>query len=463
MSYQRGFSTQTQECAVDALAVDGQIPAWLTGTLIRNGPAQFEAGAQPLNHWFDGFAMLHRFAFHAGRVSYASKYLQSNTYREAQAEGQLTTRQFATDPCRSIFQRVTAIFDTDAVPNANVNISRAAGHYVALTEVPIPVIFDPDTLDTRGGLAYTDDLGGQITTAHPHYDFERGESLNYVLKLGAKHEYILYAQPDNSTSRRAIARIPVQQPAYMHSFALTERYVILVEYPLVLPGVMGLLLSGKPFIANYEWQPKRGTTFLVVDRHSGEVVRRAQTDAFFSFHHVNAYEDGDNIVLDICAYPDASLIDDLFLEKVRRTYAPGGTLCRFTIDGDKVRERVLLDETFDLPRIHYRAHNGRPYRYVYGVGNRDDRPGDFINKLIKVDTHDGTARTWFADDAYPGEPVFVPAPDTRSEDDGVVLSVVLGAEGSYLLVLDAASFTEVARASIPQVVPFGFHGQFFGA
>jgi beta,beta-carotene 9',10'-dioxygenase len=62
----------------------------------------------------------------------------------------------------------------------------------------------------------------------------------------------------------------------------------------------------------------------------------------------------------------------------------------------------------------------------------------------------------------PGEPVFVPSPDARREDDGVLLSVVLdGRTGSsFLLVLDASSLEELARAEVPHQIPFGFHGQY---
>ena len=44
-----------------------------------------------------------------------------------------------------------------------------------------------------------------------------------------------------------------------------------------------------------------------------------------------------------------------------------------------------------------------------------------------------------------------------------MLSVVLdsAAERSFLLILDAESFEEVARAEAPHHIPFGFHGQFF--
>jgi carotenoid cleavage dioxygenase-like enzyme len=45
----------------------------------------------------------------------------------------------------------------------------------------------------------------------------------------------------------------------------------------------------------------------------------------------------------------------------------------------------------------------------------------------------------------------------------VILSVVLDARQgrSFLLVLDARSFEEVARAGAPHVIPFGFHGAYF--
>ena len=44
----------------------------------------------------------------------------------------------------------------------------------------------------------------------------------------------------------------------------------------------------------------------------------------------------------------------------------------------------------------------------------------------------------------------------------MLLSIVLdGRKGnSFLLVLDAGSLEELARAEVPHHIPFGFHGQF---
>ena len=75
--YHLGFCTLDRETSLDDLPVRGTVPPWLTGTLVRTAPAKFEVGDQSYNHWFDGLAMLHKFAFAAGRVAYANRYLRS--------------------------------------------------------------------------------------------------------------------------------------------------------------------------------------------------------------------------------------------------------------------------------------------------------------------------------------------------------------------------------------------------
>jgi beta,beta-carotene 9',10'-dioxygenase len=114
-----------------------------------------------------------------------------------------------------------------------------------------------------------------------------------------------------------------------------------------------------------------------------------------------------------------------------------------------------------LPRIHYRRCAGLQYRYVYAAGNAV--PGHFLDTLVKVDLAQNATSAWYEEGCYPGEPVFVATPEAAAEDDGVILSVVLDAKkaASFLLILDAASFREVARAEVSHHIPFGFHGNYF--
>ncbi|HLZ62023.1 MAG TPA: carotenoid oxygenase family protein [Ktedonosporobacter sp.] len=460
-----GFTTQEHEITCDHLPVQGTIPPWLSGSLLRNGPAQFAVGQQAYRHWFDGLAMLHRFSFHNGAVSYANKFLQSPNYKKARETGQISYSEFATDPCRSMFKRLASAFSPDEPgSNANVNISKIGESFVALTETPLPIEFNPQTLETMGVLHYADKLAGQTTTAHPHYDAQRKMGVNSLTNFSAKSSYSVYGIKDGETKRTIIGSIPVQEPGYMHSFAMTERYVILVEYPLVV-NPLSMLTSGKPFIANYHWKPERGSRFLVIRKSDGELVATYTSEAFFSFHHINAFEQGGDLLVDIAAYPDASLIRQLYMDNLLGPQ--GGDLAhgeyrryRLPEGGSTTHYEVLSEESIELPRINYEHNNGQPYRFAYGVSQRKDRPDDFLNQLVKVDVATHSTSIVFEEGMYPGEPVFVVAPDATSEDAGVVLSIVLDAKkgASFLLVLDAASFTELARAEVPQHVPFGFHG-----
>ena len=121
----RGFDSLEEETHLDGLPVQGELPPWLQGSLIRTGPAKWEVGDRAMNHWFDGFAMLHRFSFADGDVSYANRFLESRAYRAARDQGRIAYSEFATDPCRSLFARVSAMFSPKLTDNANVNLDEA--------------------------------------------------------------------------------------------------------------------------------------------------------------------------------------------------------------------------------------------------------------------------------------------------------------------------------------------------
>ena len=323
----------------------------------------------------------------------------------------------------------------------------------------MPVQFDPHTLQTAGVQPY--EVPGELTTAHPHSDRATGGMINYAAKLGRVSSYRFFAVDPDASKPRGLSSQRVKEPAYMHSFGLTERWLVLAEFPFVV-NPLALALSGRPYIENYRWKPELGTRFTLVDRATGEATGGFQTDSCFAFHHVNAYEDGDEVVVDMCAFPDAGVIEDLYLDRLRDGKPIAEPeLARFrlrTSDRSVSRER-LADTAIELPRINYGRCNERPYRYVWGNANG---PSGWLERIVKIDTTDGAALHWDEPGCYPGEPVFVARPQAEREDDGVLLSVVLdaAAESSFLLVLDAADLGELARARVPHHIPFSFHGQF---
>jgi carotenoid cleavage dioxygenase-like enzyme len=244
---------------------------------------------------------------------------------------------------------------------------------------------------------------------------------------------------------------------------------VLAAFPLVV-NPLRLATGARPFIENYRWRPELGTKLLIFDRRSGELRGEAEAEPRFAFHHVNAFEQGSELLMDLAAYDDATIVDSLYLDSLREGPPPSSAYARLlryriSLADLSVTEEPLSDAVLELPRIDYRERNTRPYRYVYGTGAHDDGDApDFVDQLVKIDVESGEALTWFEEGSYPGEPVFVPSPDPhRAEDDGVLLSVVLdGREGrSHLLALDASTLEELGRARVPHHIPVGFHGQYF--
>ena len=126
-----------------------------------------------------------------------------------------------------------------------------------------------------------------------------------------------------------------------------------------------------------------------------------------------------------------------------------------------VEDEESFGAFFDFPAVNPSV-KGRPYRYAWG--GCATRPTNAGNSLAKFDNQERTARVWHEVGALPGEPVFVPAPGAAAEDEGVLLSVIVQADGAAAVVfLDGQSHTEIARARLPYQLSNGFHGRFVAA
>jgi carotenoid cleavage dioxygenase-like enzyme len=462
--YAVGFSSLTDEFRLPAVPVEGRVPRWLEGALLRNGPALFEIGEQKYNHWFDGLAMVHGFYFEGGRVSYANRFLRSSAYRAWRRDGVMKYSEFGTDPdpdpCRALFRDVSTLPVIGRIPNANVSIERLANRFQAHTELPVPVRFNGKSLRTVGPAGEMPQ--GRMGTAHPHHDPRTGERFSYEIELIPPSGIKVYAERNGS--RRELAFIQQARPGYLHSFALTRRFVAVFTQPWEFDLARFLGPDSGPIASSFVWDGSQPSRVHLVDRKRGGVVSSFELEPSFVFHHINAYDDGDRVVLDVCAHADSAIIDAMYLERLRKdgSTVPQAAPRRLALDPGtgKVRSRPLADGNFELPRIDYDTVNARPYRYAYGVGVRDANRDGFINRIAKLDVKRGEQAFWSDRDAYPGEPVFVRRPGGQREDDGVLLSVVLDgrARTSYLLVLDARDMSELARAAVPHHIPFGFHG-----
>jgi len=464
-AYDLGFRSlsEAEESTARRLPVEGDLPEWLSGALVRNGPGSFEFGDERATHWFDGLAMLRRYGFEDGEVRYTSRFLRTEAYEDARDGG--TAGEFATGGglLREAGRWLRALGPPESTDNANVHVVRFGDHHVALTEAPRRVAFDPETLATRGEFRFRDDLAEHMSTAHLTVDPHGRETVGYAVEFGRSPQYHLYRVPFDEPRRERFASVPAEGPGYVHDCSLTENYALLVEPPLRISILRALAPGGDGMLDALEYDPDRETRFVVVDRDTGEVVAEPRTPSFFVFHHVNAFEDGDDVVLDLVEFEDADIVDSLSFEALSGdafAAAPPGRLVRRRIDpaaGEVERSR-RYDGGLELPTVP-RAVRGREYRYAYGQAT--DRRG--ANGLLKADLERNTASEWWERGVYVEEPRMVQRPDADREDDGVVLAPALhtGEERTMLLVFDAETLTELARAPLPHAVPFGFHGRYF--
>ena len=177
-------------------------------------------------------------------------------------------------------------------------------------------------------------------------------------------------------------------------------------------------------------------------------------------------------------YEDNSVINLFYLDKLRnldaKNQAQIGSARRFLLPspssssatlaaaGDAtVKFTIPQSQGIELPVVAPSVHN-KPYRYTYGITKIDPKVNHTIaDGIIKLDmSSPSTTKIWSKPNHTPSEPVFVPRPDGKEEDDGVLLSIVLDekATRSSLVVIDAKEMKEVARAEMGTVFLIGFHG-----
>jgi carotenoid cleavage dioxygenase len=218
-------------------------------------------------------------------------------------------------------------------------------------------------------------------------------------------------------------------------------------------------MNGQPM--PFRWKPEYGARVGVMPRDGTNAdVRWADVELCYVFHPLNAYDDGDRVVVDVTRHPE------MFNHSRTGPWeeqAP--TLDRWTIDpvAGKVIEERLDDRPNELPRVDPRLV-GRRHRYGYAaqLATVDDETEDFAG-LLKYDLDRGTTEVH---DVGPGrhaaEGTFVPAGEAAGEDEGWVLSYVYDdtTDTSDLVIIDATDFAgaPIATVRLPQRVPYGFHG-----
>jgi torulene dioxygenase len=520
------------------LRVTGAIPAYAAGVLFRTGTGANEIECAngktfKVHHWFDGLAVVHRFQILAPddhdeqgkvRVLYNSRSVCDALIQEVRRTGKTDLVTFGRkyEPCTSLFKKVMGAFSPDRTVKdpsersisitlsvnfpglSNTGKKQHHGHASGIqtlcskTDADLFQFVDPETLEPVGFALQEQlhpDLKGRLSATHAKSDPVTGDVFNYNLNLSPTATYKIFRVSAETGETKILASFNADG-SYIHSFFLTEHYVILCVWNSFFAGHGASILLNKNIVDAIRYDASKPARWFVVDRRAkdeggGGVVATYESDSFFCFHTINAFEepssDGNSvdIVADLSSYSNLDSIEKLYLPNLISTspdalkYVGRDTYClrpvfkRFRLPSIpktavSQRQRVTLEQVSEpskcpeLPTINP-AYVLRRHRYVYGVV--DTGKSTFIDSLVKYDTQTGEAIYWSEHGHTAGEAIFVPrergVPNGESdEEDGVLLSIVLdGPAGrSYLLALDPKTMKEVGRASMEAPLGFAFHG-----
>ena len=442
--------------ATDLDVIEGTIPPDIDGIYLRNTENQLH---QPLGryHPFDGDGMIHQIDFHGGRASSRNRWVRTRCFGAEQTAGGSLWGGLMDPPGTSLrpgFGAHGGLKDsssTDIVVHAGQAIS-------TFYQCGEGYVLDPATLD-QFGVAPWVPLDG--ISAHPKVDQRTGELLffNY-----SKHApYMHYGVVDAQGLLAHYIPVPLPGPRLPHDMAFSEHWSIVNDLPLFWDA--DLLKRGIHAARMHDGVPAR---FGLIPRHGQpEQIRWFEAAPTYILHFLNAYEDGDEVVMD--AYfqdnpqppplPNADGYGHMMAYVDEHSFQPRLHRWRFNLTDGSTREERLDDRVLEFGTIDSRVA-GRKHRYVYSTTSK---PGWFLfNGFVKHDLETGaTSELMLAEGRYASEAPFAPRVGGVVEDDGYLVSFVTDENSgtSECILIDAQDLAAgpVCRIALPHKISSGTH------
>lgn len=419
------------------LEVTGQVPAELSGRLLRIGPNPVSTIEDPANHhWFSGTGMAHGLRLRDGKAEwYRNRFVKGSEVVAARGGGPVP------GPTRG--------FDE----SNNTNIMKIGGYLCAISEAgALPTLMSYE-LDTEARTDFSGTMGNAFT-AHPRVDPLTGEA--HAITYNPAHEGVQYQVVGTDGQVRRMVDVPVPGHPSVHDMGLTSKYVVIMDLPVTFSPAAAAAGDTMPL----HWDPQHGARVGLLPREGSaeDVVWCELPSTPYVFHTVNAYdvEDG-TVILDVVRY------ESMFKTNVLSPFADPGRLYRWTINPStrRVSETMLDDRAQEFPR-HNERLVGQDYRYSYSVISDDsDNMEKGFTGLLKYDLKRGTSeRVDYGHGRLTMETIFVPSSD-RAEDDGWLMAYVHDAntERCDVVIRHAQDLAvPVATIHLPVRVPFGYHG-----
>lgn len=443
--------------ATELDVIDGAIPAGLDGVYLRNteNPLLPALGRY---HPFDGDGMLHALHFAGGGAAYRNRAIRTRGLEIELAAGAPQWAGIIESPAKSLREgwgargRMKDAASTDVV----VHAGQALATFYQCGDV---YQLDPVTLEDRGAAGWTPPGG---VSAHPKLDPHTGELIYFG--YGAREPYLWFGVLDAAGREVHRAELPLPGPRLPHDIAFTEHYVIVNDLPLFWDAE--LLAQG---VHRPRWRPDLPTRFGVVPRRgTARDVRWFEAAPTYVLHWINAFEDGDEIVLDgyfqsePMPRPDPADGKYAALKKLVDVHAVQARPHRWRLNlvTGACREERLCEAISEFPSIAYAAA-GRRHQHVWAM---TAVPGWFLfDGLHHLDLGTGREQRYqYPEGVYASEAPFAPDPARAGQEDGGWLTTFVSdvaRDRSECHVFDAARIADgpIARIALPARISSGTH------
>jgi len=444
------FAPIRHEVTADRLEVVGEIPEDLNGVYIRNGPdPRYDPRGR--YHWFDGDGMLHAVRFSNGKASYRNRWLRTRAWGREDDAGRVLWSGIM-EP------RDDNPPDRPLKDSANTDVVFFRDRVLALWYLcGEPYGVNPLSLETHGPESFEGTLPCTVS-AHAKVDEQTGEL--FFFDYGVRRPYMRYGVVGPSGTVTHLEDIELPGPRLPHDMAITENHAILMDLPLINDPQASR--EGRHKIVFERSMPAR---YGVIPRHGrGDEIRWFEAEPCYVYHTVNAWEEGDEIVLDTCrvtrpappddaAGPLAKMLAYLRLDAHLHRY-------RFDLRTGATKEERLDDANIEFPTMNL-GRLGRPSRFGYMM-HISPEPSLLFDGIVKYDTEKNSSDVYrFGPGRWGSEAPFAPRPSAVAEDDGYLVSFVVDESTglSEVEILDAADISAgpLARVKLPVRVPIGFH------
>ncbi|MCK0175162.1 carotenoid oxygenase family protein [Mycolicibacterium sp. F2034L] len=450
----------TEWRADDLEVVAGEVPADLDGMYLRNTENPLHPAATAY-HPFDGDGMIHIVEFADGKAHYRNRFVRTDGFLAENEAGGPLWAGFIEMPSAAKREdgwgartRMKDASSTDVVVHRGTALT---SFYMCGDLYRV----DPYTADTLGKETWHGDFPQWGVSAHPKVDAVTGELLFFSYSKEAP--FLRYGVVDKDANLVHHTDVPLPGPRMPHDMAFTENYVILNDFPLFWePSLLKQDIHAPVFHRDL---PSR---FAVLPRRGDRSqVRWFEAAPTYALHFVNAFEYGDEIVLDgfFQDNPSPSTQGAKSLEEAAFRYlALDGFEShlhrwRFNLITGAVTEERLSERLTEFGMMNG-DYQTRPYRYVYAATGK---PGWFLfDGLVRHDLSTGSEERYaFGDGVFGSEASMAPRPGSTAEDDGylVTLTTDMNDDASYCLVFDAARVTDgpVCTLRLPERVCSGTH------